>query len=132
MEASAPADEIRASLTNDDRRALPVALATLRAQTQPAREDRAVMEDVAIALGRQIGLIRPNLSVEQKDEWISIALDDLVGFPAWMLLEALPIVRRSVTFEGEVIPAVLAIVEPKAMKLQRELRNVETLAEIAA
>lgn len=129
--AEAPPEEIRASLTPDDRRALPIALHTLRLATRPASQDGEQQEAVAIALGRQIGLIRPNLVVEQKEEWISLALLDLAEFPAHLLLEALPIVRRSVTFEGEVVPAVLAIVEPKAMKLQRELRNVEKLSEVA-
>lgn len=86
---------------------------------------------MTIALGRQIGLMRPNLATEQKEEWIGLMLDELANLPAGLVLDALPDVRRKCKFEGEVLPAVLEIVEPKAKRLQAELRNLAALEEAA-
>lgn len=124
---SAPQDEIRQSVTVDVRGALPAATTAVRRMLAPA--DDQVQEEIAIALGRQIGLLKMGAPAEVKEEWIGLLLDDLAREPAELVLDALPIVRRSVKFEGEVLPAVIAHVEPRASKLRAELDCLERLAD---
>lgn len=94
----------------------------------PGPQDR---EQIVVALGRQIGLLKAGLAAEHKEDWIAVAFGELCDQPADMVLEALREVRRSARFEGDVVPAVLDIVEPKAAKLRTERDRVEKLEAIA-
>lgn len=127
-ENEAPAAEILQSLTDSDRAAIPAAALEVQGRLRPASMQE--LENIAVALGRQIGLIRIGLSEEAKDEWISLQLDDLREFPADMVLEALRSARRHVKFEGEVLPAVLDTVEPQVSRLKNEARHLERLAAV--
>lgn len=131
MDANAPAEEIRACLTVADREALPVAIETLRAALRPCRKGQE-QETLAMALARQIGLLKMNSLPEQKEEWIALAMDELVDQPCSLVMDALADVRHRIRFEGEVVPTVIEIVEPRAARLRNELRLVERLAEVAA
>lgn len=127
--SEAPDEEIRRSLTVEDRASLPTARWGLEQALRTA--DRDDQEAIAMQLGRQIGLMRPNLVEVQKEEWIALALDELSDLPAELVLEALPLVRRSAKFEGEVVPGVIEYVEPRASRLRAELRCFEKLTEVA-
>ncbi len=130
VETSAPDEEILRSLTHPDRQAVPLAIAVVRAAL--AAPDEQQQDELVIALGRQIGLMRPNLAVEQKQEWIELVLLDLVAEPASLILDALPQVRRSCKFEGEIVPSIIELVDRPAARLRHELRILEKLEHLIA
>ena len=121
---------MRRALSPDVRSALHIALRSVASELAPGGP--ADQEAIAIALGRQIGLLKAGLAVEHKEDWIGIALAEVVHLPPDMVLEALRDVRRKARFEGDVIPAILDIVEPKVAALRTEQKRLEKLAEIAA
>ncbi len=125
--SAASQDEISRSLTDADRQALPVAAYAVQCQLRPP--GGAELEQVIIELGRQIGLLRPNLAVEQKEEWIMLMADELKGLPAALVLDALPDVRRGCKFEGEVLPTLLEMIEPKRSRLEAEARHLAMIEE---
>jgi hypothetical protein len=127
--AGAPVEEIRRALLPDVRRALPAALMEVREELIPAGPED--LDKIVMALGRQIGLLKAGLATEHKDDWISIATEELCVLPANMVLEALREVRRKARYEGDVIPGVLEIVEPRVSRLLTERKNIECLLEIA-
>jgi hypothetical protein len=108
---------------------LPIAKYALEQAMRHA--DHHTQEAIAVQLGRQIGLMRPNLVEVQKEEWIALALDDLSDLPWELVLEALPLVRRMAKFEGEVVPFVIEYVEPREARMRAQLRLVEKLIEVA-
>ena len=129
VKTNAPEEEIRAALSPDVRQAIPLALRQVRQQM--AGGGPADQEAVAVALGRQIGLLKAGLAAEHKEDWIGIAFAELQNLPPDLLLDALREVRRSARFEGDVVPAVLAIVEPQVAKLETERKTLERLEAIA-
>ena len=90
-----------------------------------------MLEEAAIALGRQVGLMKMSASAEQKDEWISLVLDEVSNLPARLVLRALDEVRQSARFESEVVPAVVAAVQKRKRVLDEELAALNLLIEAA-
>lgn len=130
-ESQAPNEEIRASLTPADRQLFEIAERHLLDELRPAGFKSEATEEITIALGRQIGLMRPNLSETQKEEWITLCLDELAQLPAGMVKDALAQVRRTAKFEGEVVPGVIELVEGRALRLKNELKLIGQLKAIA-
>lgn len=129
VEVQAPDEEIRAALSQADRQDIPVAIYAVLEELRPANEDEEV--EIAGLLGRQIGLLRMGAPIEQKEEWIALASDELREFPADRVIKALNEGRGVIRFEGEVVPYVREQVEPKVAKLRRELEKLQELARIA-
>lgn len=129
VKVDAPVEEIRRALSPDVRRALPVAIRSVAQELAPGSIQE--QEQMAIALGRQIGLLKAGLRVEDKDDWIAIALEEIIHLPPAMVLEALRDVRRRARYEGDVVPAVLDIVDPKVAQLSTEHKRLARLEEIA-
>lgn len=129
VRSSAPEEEIRRALSPELRAALPLAIRSLAQDLAPGGPDDHA--EMVIALGRQIGLLKAGLAVEHKEDWISIALSEVSERPPAIVLEALREVRRKARFEGDVVPAVLDLVEPQIAKLQTECKHVEHLVALA-
>lgn len=108
---------------------MPLALRTVRQSL--ASGGPADHEAIAVALGRQIGMLKAGLAAEHKEDWIGICFAELSQLPPDMTIEALQDVRRKARFEGDVVPMVLEIVEPKVAKLQTERKHLERLVAIA-
>jgi hypothetical protein len=122
-------EEIRRALLPDVRQALPVAIRAIDDELRPGGEDGH--EALAVALGRQIGILKAGLAAEHKEDWIDLALAELHDLPSALVLDALTSVRRKARFEGDVVPMVIEIVEPQVAKLRTERKHVERLLEIA-
>lgn len=76
-------------------------------------------------------MLKAGLATEHKEDWIGLAFAELQGLPIMLVFEALPEVRGKVRFEGDVVPAVLEIVEPQMAKLRAEQQRLEKLEAIA-
>lgn len=130
VRAAAPDNEVRASLSQDVKAAIPVALRGIRQDL--ATGGPADHEAIVVSLGRQIGLLKAGLASEHKEDWIGLAFSELACWPPDMVLEALRDVRKRARFEGDVVPMVLEIVEPKVQRLQTELKHLERLEALTA
>jgi hypothetical protein len=108
---------------------LPLAIRSLLQDLAPGGP--ADHEEIAVGLGRQIGLLKAGLATEHKEDWIGCAFVELANLPPDMVVNALREVRRKARFEGDVVPMVLEIVEPKIAQLQTERKHIEKLLEIA-
>lgn len=129
VRADAPEEEIRRSLSPAVRQLIPVAIRAVRQElASGGPQDH---EQIAVLLGRQIGLLKAGLASEHKEDWIGVAFADLAHLPPDMTMEALRVVRRKARFEGDVVPGVLEIVEPLIAKLQTEKKWLEKLEAIA-
>lgn len=106
-----------------------MAVRALRQELAPGGPED--FEHMTMALGRQIGLLKAGLAAEHKEDWISIALEDLAQLPPDMVIDALREVRRRARFEGDVLPMVLEIIDPRVAALRTEQKHVERLIEIA-
>lgn len=129
VKAAAPEEEVRAALSPEDRNALPLAIREIAQQLAPGGP--ADEEQIAMSLGRQIGLLKAGLAAEHKEDWMAVAFAELKDLPPDMVIEALREVRRKARYEGDVVPFTLEIVAPLVAKLQTERKYVERLLEIA-
>lgn len=127
--SQAPEEEIRQALTQAVRQSLPLAVRAVKQSLAPGGP--ADHDAIVVSLGRQIGLLKAGLAVEHKEDWIGIAFSDLADLPSDMVMDALKEVRRRARFEGDVVPLVLEIVEPRVHKLETELKVLDKLQAIA-
>lgn len=129
--SAAPIEEISAALKADDLETARRGASSIEYELRPLSSDDTMLEEAAIALGRQVGLMKMSASAEQKDEWISLVLDEVSNLPARLVLRALDEVRQSARFESEVVPAVVAAVQKRKRVLDEELAALNLLIEAA-
>lgn len=85
----------------------------------PLSPTEALME-----LSRCLTLCAPSgWSVEDRAEWLTIAMADIGEFPAEVFREACKQARRTCDHPAKLVPAICAYAEPQAERLRLLLRN---------
>ena len=97
-------------------------------QPAPYSEDRRLaplpMSEAVMELSRCLTLCAPSgWSVEDRAEWLSIAMADIGEYPAEVFTEACKQARRTCDHPAKIVPAICGYAEPEAERLRLRLRS---------
>lgn len=123
----APGPEVAASLTDDERAALPVALADVRRDLAPLTlDDEETSSVIVFELVRASTLMQPQLDEQKRGDWVQMVQEELLGEPHRLVAEGIRRARRVCKFPSEIVPTILAYVEPAKRRLvEQETRYLE-------
>jgi hypothetical protein len=131
---AAPA-EVAAALRADERAALPVALADVRAQLAVVEPDdpEAELKDQVLSgeIMQAIVNISPNMAEDRKADWVSSQMVDFEREPYELVLEGVRAARRSCRHPGDFGPSVIGHVIVRKARLQAEADRLDQLQRVA-
>lgn len=129
----APPEEIAASLGDEERVALPVVLAA--AQRELAILDHGDplfgAKEAALVeqLTRSSTAVDPKMDEDKRADWVSVVLEDLLGEPYDLVMEAIPVVRRTTKYHGDILTGIIAYVVPRKARIELERDRYQAIIE---
>lgn len=124
---SADESEIREMIDDDLRAVLPVAIAGVSAESAPAQ-----LIELVAALTSFSGLVGQEWTRAGREEFITLAANELEDMPGGMVMDALARARKRVTAGRLLVSWICDDVEPRAAKLKAEHDTLLKLIDLAA
>ena len=77
-----------------------------------------------------LALVRPvNMNDRDAEEWLRVAAKELIGLPLGLVDNACAVARRKCTHHGQIIPTIMAELEPELAR-QRSIDEAARAVEI--
>ena len=131
LASGAEVGDIKDSLTTEVCVALIDALSGIAAEATCAADHDDFEDALVIELGKYLALTAGNWTVEARQEWMNVAIDELNEYPLAHLLPALKRARRFTPWPNKLVPAIAEEIEPRLARLRDERANLLSLKELA-